>query len=75
MIHPGWGKLEKISGIYALVCKIDGKRYIGSAINLYDRLTEHLKGDKSNSRLQRAIQKHGIHNFLFMSIARMNYLL
>ena len=35
-------QLDKISGIYALVCKVDGKRYIGSAIDLYDRQTEHL---------------------------------
>jgi len=32
-------------------------------LNLYERLTDHIKGVSSNVRLQRSIVKHGLNNF------------
>jgi len=58
-------KLKSKAGIYSLINTIDGKQYIGSAKDLYLRLNEHIKGKKSNVRLQRAIEKHGIDNFQY----------
>jgi hypothetical protein len=53
----------KKSGIYGFHCKITSGLYIGSAINLEKRIKEHLKGNKSNILLQRALQKYGLINF------------
>lgn len=52
-------------GIYSFINKTNGKQYIGSAKDLYTRLNEHLSKRKSNSALQAAILKHGLHNFYF----------
>lgn len=59
-------KLPSISCIYVFVCFIDGKQYIGSAQDISHRMGEHFNGVKSNVRLQRAIRKHGINNFIFV---------
>lgn len=54
------------SGIYSLINLQDGKQYIGSAVNFYPRLIEHLKGYKSNPHLQNAMNKYGKQNFIFV---------
>lgn len=54
------------SGIYSFINLIDGKQYIGSAVNFYSRLIEHLKGQKSNPHLQNAMNKYGKENFIFV---------
>lgn len=59
-------QLRGKSGIYAFICMVDGKQYIGSAQDLYHRMQEHLNGRKSNVLLQRALGKHGIPNFIFV---------
>lgn len=59
-------QLRGKSGIYTFICIVDGKQYIGSAQDLYHRMQEHLNGRKSNVRLQRALGKHGIPNFIFV---------
>ena len=43
-------ELKGKSGIYSFINLIDGKQYIGSSSNLYVRLLQHLKGDKTNIR-------------------------
>jgi len=65
-------KNQKISGIYKIVNKINGKYYIGSSDNIlgtYGRWMEHINGLKSNrhenSYLQRSWNKYGIDNFEF----------
>ena len=58
--------LHKIGGVYGIMNISDPKKikqYIGSSLNLYQRLLDHLKGRYSNSRLQRSIKKYGIENF------------
>ena len=45
--------------------RVNNKRYIGSAKDLYLRLIEHLAGKKSNIALQNAILKHGLDKFDF----------
>ena len=62
-------ELHKIGGVYGLVNISDPnhiKQYIGSSKDLYQRLSDHLKGRESNSRLQRSISKYGLHNFHFV---------
>ena len=39
------------------------KQYIGSSLNLYSRLMDHIKGRESNLRLQRSIHKDGLSFF------------
>lgn len=58
--------LYNVGGVYAFFHLPDGKQYIGSASNLYKRLREHLKGEKSNTRLQRSIAKSGLDSFNFV---------
>lgn len=58
--------LAKKAGIYCFFNKISNKRYIGSAKNLYLRLTEHLSAKKTNNALQLAFVKYGLENFSFI---------
>ena len=57
------------SGIYEILCTVNGRRYIGSAVDLAKRWREHytqLNGGKHHSRhLQRAWDKHGESAFVF----------
>lgn len=52
--------------MYGIFHLKDGKQYIGSSLNLYDRLNDHLKGVSSNIRLQCSITKSGLNNFIFV---------
>jgi group I intron endonuclease len=61
--------LHRVGGVYGLINTVDRnnvKQYIGSSKDLYQRLTDHLKGRYSNSRLQRSINKYGLSNFEFV---------
>ena len=61
-------ELHKLGCVYGLVNISDStniKQYIGSSKDLYQRLSDHLKGRDSNSRLQRSISKYGIEKFHF----------
>lgn len=59
----------KISGIYRIVNKLNGKSYIGSSVRLERRWSEHrllLRNNKHHSpHLQRSWNKHGEENFAF----------
>lgn len=59
-------ELMKVGGVYGFVNLKDGKQYIGSSLNLYKRLTDHLRGVSSNIILQRSIAKSGLSNFIFV---------
>ncbi len=61
--------LKNKSGIYKITCKSNNKSYIGSSVNLYERLQRHLR-DLSKQRhcnyyLQRAFDKYGVDNFTY----------
>ena len=57
-------------GIYCIFNIVNGKRYIGSSKNLYDRLRTHLsllRNNRShNKHLQNSWNKHGENNFIFL---------
>lgn len=58
--------LHRIGGVYGIVNTSDPeniKQYIGSSKDLYHRILDHIKGNDSNSRLQRSIAKYNIENF------------
>jgi group I intron endonuclease len=59
-------ELNKVSGVYGVFNNINKKQYIGSSLDMYERLTDHLKGNSSNIRLQRSIIKYGIENYSFI---------
>ena len=52
----------KIIGVYAIINIIDGKRYIGQSIDVYNRWWEN---NHPNRYLQRAYNKHGCENFCY----------
>ncbi len=59
--------LNNRSGVYEISCSINKKTYIGSAVNLYQRLSKHKtmlkQGSHDNIHLQRAFNKYGIESF------------
>lgn len=48
--------LSKLGGVYGLIHIKSSKQYIGSSVNLYSRIMDHIKGRESNLRLQRSIK-------------------
>lgn len=59
----------KQSGIYKIICVVNNKIYIGSAVNLDRRWKRHLNELKNNYHaniiLQNAFNKHGLESFNF----------
>lgn len=57
----------KRSGVYCLTNKINGKRYVGQSINIYNRYRKHLVNsrlkDLKGLILYQAIRKYGEENF------------
>ena len=62
-------KLKNLSGIYSIFNLLNGKKYIGSSKNIYNRWHEHLHNLKNNKahnlHLQNAWNKYGEENFVF----------
>ncbi len=62
--------LMALSGVYAIVNRENGKRYVGSAINIPKRWREHQRGLQrgchENSYLQGAWNKYGEGAFEFV---------
>ncbi len=58
-----------ISGIYTITNTVNGKIYVGKAVNIGERLNCHKSklrnGKHDNAHLQRAWNKYGQQNFLF----------
>jgi len=59
-------ELKGLKGIYGFFCKANQKIYIGSSENLVSRFKEHIKGKKSNIRLQKSIKLYGLSNFYYI---------
>ena len=49
----------KIGGIYMLICRVNGKRYIGQSKNIRRRLNEHRRGKSFAPVICKAIAKYG----------------
>ena len=66
--------MTRESGIYKIVNIINGKFYIGSTQNLYQRFHVHnsmlKKGSHQNIHLQRSFNKHGKDAFIFEVIMK-----
>jgi group I intron endonuclease len=58
------------SGIYHIICKSTGKRYVGRTVNFTKRFGQHksaLRNNKhGNEHLQNAWNKYGEENFVFL---------
>ena len=59
-------ELKTKSGVYGFLSKTTGKLYLGSSINLSLRFNSHINGFKSNVKLQNAINKYTINDFIFI---------
>ncbi len=61
-----------LSGIYSIVCKANGKGYVGSSQNIQARWKKHLyflrKGNHVNPHLQNSFNSHGEDSFEFKLI-------
>jgi group I intron endonuclease len=58
----------KITGIYKIENKINGKVYIGQSIDIIRRWKEHCRPSKIQNgklKIERAFFKYGVHNFSF----------
>lgn len=60
------GELKNKSGIYAFLCKTTNDLYIGSSIQLSSRFNDHITGYNSNIKLQNAINKYSLEDFIFI---------
>lgn len=57
---------RKVSGIYKIENKINGKVYIGQSVDVYRRLKKHIWEIGSNNNvLYKAFRKYGIENFTY----------
>src|ERR1700722_7840346 len=58
------------AGVYALICRVTNKFYVGSSINLAHRLLDYMQpaylAQKTNRPILRAIVKYGLINFVFI---------
>jgi len=61
--------MERISGIYSITNKINGKVYYGSSVNCHNRMKDHFlklrKNIHDNEHLQSSYNFYGIDNFEF----------
>ena len=63
---------EKISGIYKITSKHNGKVYIGQSIDIYNRWRGHWKQVKrgDSDYIHNAMRKYGKDDFIFEIIER-----
>ena len=58
--------LSGLVGVYAIICNVTGALYIGSSINIAQRLVNHAVENNTNVRLQNAINKYGLKIFFYI---------
>jgi group I intron endonuclease len=58
------------SGVYALICKVNNKFYVGSSVNLVNRLLDYMQpaylAQHTNRLILRALVKYGLRNYYFI---------
>ena len=47
--------LSGLGGVYSIICNVTGAMYIGSSINIGNRLVDHLVTKNTNEHLQNAL--------------------
>lgn len=66
-------KLKGVQGVYALVCMATGQYYIGSSVNVYERILTHLSpsniAEHPHYVLVQALLKHGTSGFMVVLVA------
>jgi group I intron endonuclease len=64
------------SGVYALICRVNNKFYVGSSTNLTNRLLDYMQpaylAQQTNRPILRAIVKYGLMNFIFVVLETCN---
>jgi len=60
--------IKNKSGVYGIYNTVNKKQYIGSSVDLYQRLLEHIAGNKSNKALQLGVKKYGWDKFRFLHL-------
>ena len=59
----------KFSGVYSITSRATGRIYVGSSVDLRDRLAGHLRelrrGNHENPRLQNHVNKYGLDDLVF----------
>lgn len=64
---------KRIDGVYAITCKVNGRRYVGSAANISVRWATHRgllrRGVHTNAALQADWNEHGASAFEFRTVA------
>lgn len=78
LTKKAWQDIGKVSGIYKIINKINGKYYIGSSQNIcgncFSRWEDHLrdlrKNKHDNPHLQNAWNKYGEDNFEFIIVEK-----
>lgn len=67
-----WNDIGKISGIYKIINKVNGKYYVGSSVDIPSRRNQHLrmldKNRHTNVHLQNAWNKYGKELFHFVVV-------
>ncbi len=68
---------DKVSGIYRITSKLDGRVYIGKAVNIKDRWTTHFKRaagveTETTNLLYPAMREQGLENFSFEVIEKVD---
>src|SRR3990167_5955989 len=69
--------MKRISGVYMILNRINGKKYIGSSKDVYNRWNQHLtelRKGKHTKHIQAAYYKYGEESFVFMVIEIIKYL-
>lgn len=68
---------KNISGIYVWENGVNGKLYVGSAVNMRPRVLDYMqpwyKSDKKNDPILRAINKYGIESFILHIVEYTDY--
>lgn len=61
--------LQNKCGVYMIINLVNGKRYVGSSVNIYQRLHDHVHNLKNNcahnQHFQNSWNKHGEINFIY----------